>query len=145
MTLCDPKKRERGKKGCWEEYGSDKLAISQNKAMMCEEISSMNNKLKLHFHHETDLEERRQREISDKFFLKSSQLMPHESKRTYRNKINIQFHTIILRMGKCSSVVFGWKFTQNGLLSSPHMLVNFALRDIHQLRRFNLMQFSIQA
>jgi hypothetical protein len=25
------------------------------------------------------------------------------------------------------------------------MLVNFALRDIHQLRRFNLMQFSIQA
>jgi hypothetical protein len=57
MTLCDPKKeRERGKKGCWKEYGSDKLAISQNKAMMCEEISSMNNKLKLHFHHETDLE-----------------------------------------------------------------------------------------
>lgn len=36
--------------------GADKLAISQNKAMMCEEISPMNNKLKLHFHHQLDLE-----------------------------------------------------------------------------------------
>ena len=37
-----------------EEYGADKLAISQNKAMMCEEISPMNNKLKLHFRHQTE-------------------------------------------------------------------------------------------
>lgn len=73
--------------------------------MMCEEISSMNNKLKLHFHHQTDRH-------SSVFMRASSprQLMPQPScsyvddNKSHSDrmweKINTRFHAIIHPMGE---------------------------------------------
>lgn len=64
----------------------------------------------------------------DEFILTSSQLMPYEKQaHTHRNKINIQFRTIIHWIGKCSSNIFRWKFVLDGLFVDVQ-LVNFTSR-----------------